>query len=70
MGFSSGKCIFLIREGHIYRHLSTCKLQAADVVVHELQWNFIMVSAFERKQEKSSLKHNSFSATLDIHSTY
>jgi hypothetical protein len=38
---------FLIREVHIYRHLSTCKLQAADVVVHELQWNFIMVSAFE-----------------------
>lgn len=53
MGFSSGKFIFLIREVHIYRHLSTCKLQAADVVVHELQWNFIMVSAFERKQEKA-----------------
>jgi hypothetical protein len=46
--FKSEIC-FLIREVHIYRHLSTCKLQAADVVVHELQWNFIMVSAFERK---------------------
>jgi hypothetical protein len=53
MGFSSGKFNFLICEVHIYRHLSTCKLQAADVVVHELQWNFIMVSAFERKQGKA-----------------
>jgi len=31
MGFASGNFFKKIREVHIYRHLSTCKLQAADV---------------------------------------